>query len=130
MEQLLIQDDLVALESSEIISHEAQQMGENLYESTIEMLNEKFFVETEELIMQESDDEEGQFKEIDDQDDDFEYTTPEEEKKSMEYIPLDYKIKVVNMAKAHPKWNLATLQKKRWCMFKKYGAFIQMGRKY
>ncbi|XP_020292188.1 uncharacterized protein LOC109858896 [Pseudomyrmex gracilis] len=36
----------------------------------------------------------------------------EEETKVMDYIPLEYKIKVVNMAKQHPHWNLKTLQKK------------------
>lgn len=36
--------------------------------------------------------------------DDFEEAPPD-------YIPLDYKEKVVALALAHPKWNLATLQK-------------------
>ncbi|XP_044583973.1 uncharacterized protein LOC123264637 isoform X2 [Cotesia glomerata] len=40
-------------------------------------------------------------------------TVPDEKKKQkmMDYIPLEYKIKVLNIAKAHPSWKLETLQK-------------------
>ena len=37
---------------------------------------------------------------------------PEYKKRKRNYIPLDYKTKVVNIAEAHPSWSLATLQKK------------------
>lgn len=112
LEQLLLENDLVAPESSGTINHEAMQIGEDLYESTVEILGSKMFVETEELIMAESDDEEGLFEEIQDDDDSEQYMLPEKENKSMEYIPLDYKIKVVNMVKEHPKWTLKNLHKK------------------
>lgn len=36
----------------------------------------------------------------------------QKKKKLTEYIPLEYKIKVVNMAKEYPKWSLKNLQKK------------------
>lgn len=57
LEQLLLKNDLVARVSSGTISHEAIQIGKSLYESIIEILGNKTFVRTEELIMQESDDE-------------------------------------------------------------------------
>lgn len=115
MEQLLLENDLVARESSGTISHEAIQIGENLYKSTVEILNNKIFVETEELIMQETD-EECLFHEVQDdseiQDDSDQYILPEKEKKLTEYIPLEYKVKDVNMAKEHPNWSFKNLQKK------------------
>lgn len=40
-----------------------------------------------------------------------EYHPDEKKAKQVEYIPLDYKVKVVNIAK-HPNWNLKNLQKK------------------
>ncbi|RLU18846.1 hypothetical protein DMN91_009204, partial [Ooceraea biroi] len=37
---------------------------------------------------------------------------PETFEKPFDYIPLEYKTKTVALAKAHPKWSLANLQKK------------------
>lgn len=38
---------------------------------------------------------------------------PEEfQKPPFDYIPLEYKMKTVALAETHPKWSLATLQKK------------------
>lgn len=42
---------------------------------------------------------------------DADYIPEDYEKPSVEYIPLEYKIKVVALAQAHPKWSLAVLQK-------------------
>lgn len=105
MEQLLLESNLIAQESSGVVSHEAMQIGEDLYEYTVEMLGDKIFVEMEELILQDSDEDVPY-------DDSNDSQSMEEEKKTMEYISLDYKIKVVNLAKEHPKWNLKILQKK------------------
>ncbi|KAF5304716.1 hypothetical protein FQA39_LY09493 [Lamprigera yunnana] len=44
---------------------------------------------------------------------DDEYEPPEKESKQTELIPLEYKIKIVNMSNEHPKWNSKTLQKKK-----------------
>lgn len=66
-EQLFLENDLVARESFGTISHEAIQIGEYLYKSTVEMLNNKIFVKAEELTMQESD-EEYDFHEVQDDD--------------------------------------------------------------
>lgn len=38
--------------------------------------------------------------------------------KLMEYISLEYKIKVVNIAKNHPNWNFKNLQKKGYSRLK------------
>jgi len=54
----------------------------------------------------------------------------QQETKVTDYIPLEYKIKIVNMAKEHPKWNLKTLQKKRRFTFKRHEIFIPMGKRY
>lgn len=43
--------------------------------------------------------------------DDFE---PASKKSKADYVSLDTKIKILNMARQHPKWNLQTIQKKRW----------------
>lgn len=40
-------------------------------------------------------------------------------KMQQECIPLEYKKKIVAMAKAHPKWSLVTLQKKGAALLKK-----------
>jgi len=60
LEQLLLENDLVAQESSGTLSHKAIQIGEEMYASIVEMLSSKVFVDTEELIMAESDNK-GQF---------------------------------------------------------------------
>jgi len=100
----------VAQESSGTLSHKAIQIGEEMYASVVEMLSSKVFVDTEELIMAESDNK-GQFEEVQ-EDDYFDEYMLQQETKVTDYIPLEYKIKIVSMAKEHPKWNLKTLQKK------------------
>ncbi|XP_071574627.1 uncharacterized protein [Temnothorax nylanderi] len=112
-EQLLLENDLVATESSSSISQEAMLIGEELYHGAVEMLGEKQLITDEELILLHEIDEENVFHEVDDVDeDDEDFVVEEEKKKVAKYIDLDYKIKVVNIAKQHPKWNLKTLQKK------------------
>lgn len=108
-ENSLLENDL-ALESSGKIFHEELQIGEDLAESTIDIQDDKTFVKTEELfLLQEDSDARCEFHETEDDDSD-QYMLPGEEK-TLEYIPLEYKIKVVNLAKEHPKWSLKTLQK-------------------
>lgn len=108
--QLLMENDLVTQESSPSISEEAMQIGEEIYHSMVEMLSQKKFINTEELIFTEEIDKECLFHEV--EDDSEEYVPKEKETKLTEYIPIDYKVKVVNMAKEHPKWRLETLQRK------------------
>lgn len=114
-EQLLLESDLVATESSSSISQEAMLIGEELYHGAVEMLGEKKLVTDEELILLHEVDEENVFHEVDvgeDDEDDEDFVVEEEKKKAAEYIDLEYKIKVVNIAKQHPKWSLKNLQKK------------------
>lgn len=110
-EKLLLENDLVAQESSGRISNEAKQIGENIFESTVDILGDKTFVETEELFLQDDENVTGCESE-EEQDDDSDIYVPPEKEQVAEYIPLEYKIKVVNIAKEHPKWSLQNLQKK------------------
>ncbi|GFY12559.1 HTH CENPB-type domain-containing protein [Trichonephila clavipes] len=64
--------------------------------------------------------------EVDSSSDEYE---PEEKKRDIKHIPLDYKIKAVNMAKKHPTWSIKTLHS-RGCGRLKKSAFTQMERRY
>jgi len=48
--------------------------------------------------------------------------------KITEYIPLEYKIKIVNMVEEHPKWSLKKYAKERKLTLEKYDALIGMER--
>lgn len=112
---LLLENNFIASEASRKIEREAMLMGEELYERTLQMLDEKILCTDEELIDFEEDSQQMNFesvKEEPDYEDESDEYTPECKKSSVERIPLEYKIKVVNLAKLHPKWNLKTLQKK------------------
>lgn len=115
-EKLLTENNLIASTSSEEISREAMLLAGELYNNTLELLGEKTFVTEEELIHAHEDCEE--FEENDEQ-----FEVPQSDSSPDEYIPspkrfksdmipIAYKVKVVNIAKAHPTWSLATLQKK------------------
>lgn len=110
-EGLLYENNLIASESSATISHEDMLIGQELYENTLKMLGEKMLVIDEALIHMNEECEEVSFEKIKDFSSD-EYEPEEKKSKDIEYIPLDYKIKVINIAKAHPTWNLQTLKKK------------------
>ncbi|KAF5279826.1 hypothetical protein FQA39_LY18219 [Lamprigera yunnana] len=90
------------------ISEEAIQIGEKIYRSMMVILNRKQFKSTEELILTEEVDRECLFHKV--EDDDFEKYVPEV--KLTEYTPIDYKVKVINMVKEHPKWSLKSLHKR------------------
>jgi len=57
-----------------------------------------------------------------------EYQLPEKTMKIIEYIPLENKIKIFNMAKEHPKWSSTNLQKKRRLTLEKYDALYRWER--
>ena len=107
-EQLLVQDDMIALHASAVINNEAILMGEEIYHRTIEMLNEMKLTECEELLMKGELDEESAFEEIGGSSSSEDYH-PQEKRIKPERISLEYKIKVVNIAKAHPGWTLKNL---------------------
>ncbi|GBN35976.1 hypothetical protein AVEN_22431-1 [Araneus ventricosus] len=107
---LLAQNNLISSESSASISHEAMLMGEEIFQNTLDILAEKIIVSDEELIHENERCQEVLFEKVEGDVSSDEYE-PEEKKRYVEYIPLDYKIKVVNIAKAHPTWNLQSLQK-------------------
>ena len=116
-QQRLVENDLVASESSTAITEEAMLMADKLFDNCMEMLAEMKITEEEELILNNDIDAENLFEEVGDvsevssegSSDDYE---PEEKKeKLVEYIPLEYKIKVVNIAKKHPGRSLKVLQR-------------------
>ena len=112
-QHLLEAENLISREISPIISEEAMQIGEEIYKNTIDMLANKNFVSEEELIMVDEPDEERLFADVTgDNEDSSDEIEPEEKKQRADVIPLEYKMKVVNMAKAHPTWNLKSLQTK------------------
>lgn len=101
---LLKENNLIISQCSNSISHEAMLMDEEIYKLTVDMLAEKNLVTDEELIHVNEVSDEIVFESV-------EVDSSSEEKKSkMEHIPLDYKLKVVNMAKKHPTWSFKTLQ--------------------
>ncbi|GFW40918.1 HTH CENPB-type domain-containing protein [Trichonephila clavipes] len=114
-EQLLLENNKIATEPSAVIKEEHMKIGEKLYSTIMETLAENIIVIEDDLILFEEADEEGLFEEVEDSglQSDEEYHPDEKRSKiDTDDIPLDYKIKVVNLAKEHPKWSLKNLQKK------------------
>ncbi|KAJ8960708.1 hypothetical protein NQ314_006019 [Rhamnusium bicolor] len=111
-EELLLENKFITSASSSAISSEIILKEEELYHDTVEILDEKQFLITEELILFHEHDEEDGFTNISEDESQDEYEPEQKRKKEMEYIPLDYKIKVVNLAKQYPKWGLRSLQRK------------------
>lgn len=107
--------DRVASESSGTTSYGAIRIRQDLFEATAETAetsdSEGQTIETEELLFMDEPGEGRGFDEAQDDNSD-EYEPPEKEKKITDYIPLEYKIKVVNMVREHPKWSLSNLKKK------------------
>ncbi|GFY20562.1 HTH CENPB-type domain-containing protein [Trichonephila clavipes] len=114
-EQLLLENNKIATEPSAVIEEEHMKIGEKLYSTIMETLAENIIVIEDDLILFEEADEEGLFEEVEDsvlQSDDEYHPDEKRSKIDTDDIPLDYKIKVVNLAKEHPKWSLKNLQKK------------------
>lgn len=109
-ESLLVENNLIAKTSSNTLSEDAILLGQELYDKTWDILNEKKFITDEELIHVQEECREGNFTAVEDDSSD-EYVPDEKKCKIAEHIPLEYKIKVLNIAKAHPHWKLETLQK-------------------
>lgn len=123
-EQLLTENNLITEQSSSVISDESVLLANQLFEYTLKNLigGEKQFVTVKELVMNEEcdnsnsqqvndkqSDSENNFTEINEDEPNYE---PENNKsKEMQFIPIDYKIKVVNTANSHPNWSLKTLHK-------------------
>lgn len=118
-EGLLFENNLIASESSPIIPEDAISIGEVLYDTTLEILNEKQLIHDEELIHANEVCEEVSFDMVYDNSSPEEYEPEYKKSKPSDYISLDYKTKVVNIAEAHPSWSLATLQKKGCSRLKK-----------
>ncbi|XP_023228981.1 uncharacterized protein LOC111629327 [Centruroides sculpturatus] len=111
-ESLLAENNLITSESSTSISREAMLMGEEIYERTMDMLAEKILVTDDELAHENENCDEEPFENVEDHSSSDEYEPEGKKKREVDHLSFDYKIKVVNIAKAHPTWNLQTLQKK------------------
>ncbi|KAL1493742.1 hypothetical protein ABEB36_009436 [Hypothenemus hampei] len=110
-EHLLMENNLISVQSSSSISHEAMLIGQQLFENTLILLNENQFVIDDELLHEDEIGEETDFDITENNESSDEYEPEGKKSKLTEHIPLDYKIKAVNIAKAHPTWKLQTLQK-------------------
>lgn len=108
---LLKENNLILSKRSSSISYEAMLMGEEIYKLTIEMLAEKSIIIDDELIHANEILEEACFEPLEADHSSDEYEPEQKKKRESEHIPLDYKIKAVNIAKKHPNWSLETLQK-------------------
>jgi len=133
--QILEKMQIIKGSASESISHKAITLGERFAIVIIETLKEWDFNEEEELFLPEEDipgeDVTGEqshassssspektsvvslttsstSQTTDHSEDDFE---PLCKKQKSDYIPLETKIKILNMVREHPKWSLKTVQK-------------------
>ncbi|GFT73858.1 hypothetical protein TNCV_1353271 [Trichonephila clavipes] len=91
------------------------KIGEKLYSTIMETLAENIIVIEDDLILFEEADEEGLFEEVEDsglQSDDEYHPDEKTSKIDTDDIPLDYKIKVVNLAKRAPKMEPEKICKK------------------
>lgn len=105
-QNLLTKEDLIAEKPSAKMSEEAKKIGEEIYNNTIDMMQDKKIITTEELIMENELDEEGLFEHVQESESSDEFEPEEKKQKIEDHVPLEYKIKVVNLAKANPSWSL------------------------
>jgi len=117
MDKLLEENNLITPEPLSTISYESMLIGEEMYHNAVQMIAEKKLITDEELIAIHEADENNFFRELEyndsDCEDSDEYQPDEKKAKQVEYIPLDYKVKVVNIAKQHPNWNF-------YCFYDQY----------
>lgn len=107
--RLLSDNNLIAAEGSNSISLEAMLIGQEIFDRTMDIVSENLLIKDVELF-HENECYEGE--PFEDDDSSTEYQPQEKRSRDVEQIPLDYKIKVLNIAKAHPTWSLQTLQRK------------------
>ncbi|KAK2579037.1 hypothetical protein KPH14_002830 [Odynerus spinipes] len=88
-------------------------MGEELHRRIIDMLEEYvILVEDDELILSHEEDAENLYRSVEEELSDAEnYEPPQKEMRTVEYIPLETKMKIVTLTKQHPRWSLKTLQR-------------------
>lgn len=109
---LFLKNNIIVPEVSPTIPADAKTIGEKLYQCTVKMSGKQKFVSDEEFILSHESDDESLFHEVEDdslKDEDYE---PEEEKRSVDYIPLRTKVKVLRIVKEHPTWSLRSLRRK------------------
>lgn len=80
-------------------------LAEDLYQHTLQSLVEKKFITDEELIMSHEIDNDSIFKVVEREKDESDYKLEEKKSKSLDFISIDYKIKVINIEKSHSKWS-------------------------
>jgi hypothetical protein len=115
MLHLLAEDNMISSESAAVITQQHIQLAHKIREKIMDVLSEHSLMSFDELISSEEY-EGGENEEVEDVvssegDSDcglYELNSQDD----ADYVPLDYKIMVVNLAKAHPKWKLKSLQSK------------------
>lgn len=89
---LLLENDLIAKKSSDTLSEDAMLLGRELYNTTLDVLNEKKFISDEELIHAQEECIEGNFEAV--QDDSIDDYVPDEKKGKWPIIfPWNIKLK-------------------------------------
>lgn len=120
-EQLLVENDQISTEPPTAIKQEHMEIGEKMYHSIRDVIAENKLVTEDELITFDEIPQEGLWEEVEESasqapqphDEADDYEPPEKMTKAeKDFIPLDYKIKVVNLAKTNPGWSLQSLQRR------------------
>lgn len=126
-EKMLIENNYMVeslpIKSSPTIS----QIASEMYKRITTMFDEIEIIEDEDFVLPDndvSDDGEMQTSSTE-KEEESEWENCVESSNQRDLIPLEYKRKVVAMAKAHPKWSLKSLQKQGGALLKKK-AYLKM----
>lgn len=117
-QQMLTQHELIAYKSSDVVSEELMLFDQAIYEFTLESISEKVFVMEKELIMSDEQNYIDDFKVVEGNDSSEDYKAEEKIEWTEDFITIDYKIKDLNISRAHPIWSLQNFQKKECCRLK------------
>ncbi|EFN87674.1 hypothetical protein EAI_03986 [Harpegnathos saltator] len=99
-------------------------MANSISNAVIDILNNSYVMVDEDLILNDDSDSENLHEKCtDDPTTDANYNPSDYAEPPRDYIPLEYKTKIVALAEAHPHWNLKTLQKQA----KAYGRLEDKG---
>lgn len=112
-EQILAENNLIEPTPSATITEQPMLLAEDLFQYTVQALQEKKFVSFHELVAFDEPNEENLFEEVvpSSEESSDNYSPPMKISKPNDNIPLDYKRKVLRIAAAHPSWSLAVLKK-------------------
>ncbi|XP_025160571.1 uncharacterized protein LOC112589900 [Harpegnathos saltator] len=101
-------------------------MANSISDAVIDILNNSYVMVDEDLILNNDGDRENLYEECtDNPTTDADYNPLDYAEPPTDYIPLEYKAKIVALAEAHPHWNLKTLQRQGGSHLKRKDYLIQ-----